>query len=78
MPEPSSTGAPAPCAPARLRSQAALKTLAIEQGRIRVNDPYPAYISWETYEHIRAMLQDNYAEYDRNKTRGPEEHCCTD
>jgi hypothetical protein len=35
-----------------------------------VNNKYPAYISWETYEQIRAMLQDNYAEYDRNKTRG--------
>src|SRR6267142_2725400 len=31
---------------------------------------YPAYISWATYEQIQAMLKDNYAEYDRNKTRG--------
>ncbi len=35
-----------------------------------MNDKYPAYLSWATYERIHAMLQDNYAEYDRNKTRG--------
>jgi DNA invertase Pin-like site-specific DNA recombinase len=46
------------------------KHLPVEQWRIRVNNKYPAYISWETYEQIRAMLKDNYAEYDRNKTRG--------
>jgi hypothetical protein len=31
---------------------------------------YPAYIEWETFERIQAMLQDNYAAYDRNKSRG--------
>ena len=46
------------------------KQLPLEQWRIRINNKYPAYISWETYEQIRQMLQDNYAEYDRNKTRG--------
>ena len=50
--------------------QATQKKLPVEQWRIRVNDKYPAYISWATYEQIRQMLQDNYAEYDRNKTRG--------
>jgi DNA invertase Pin-like site-specific DNA recombinase len=49
---------------------ASQKHLPVEQWRVRVNDKYPAYISWDTYEQIRAMLQDNYAEYDRNKTRG--------
>ncbi|WP_231510317.1 hypothetical protein [Fischerella sp. PCC 9605] len=38
--------------------------------KIRVNDVYPAYISWQTYERNQAQLMDNYAEYDRNKTRG--------
>src|SRR5262249_4931680 len=33
-------------------------------------DRYPSYTYWETYETINAMLRDNYAEYDRNKTRG--------
>src|SRR5713101_4643111 len=54
--------------PAALRSKQV--RLPMEQWRIRVNDVYPAYISWETFERIQAMLLDNYAEYDRNKTRG--------
>jgi DNA invertase Pin-like site-specific DNA recombinase len=44
--------------------------LPMEEWKIRVNDVYPAYITWETFEHIQTMLLDNYAEYDRNKTRG--------
>lgn len=47
-----------------------LTRLPIDQWRIRVNDVYPAYISWETFEQIQAMLQENYAEYVQNKTRG--------
>ena len=46
------------------------KRLPMSEWRIRVNDKYPAYISWETYEKIQAQLQENYAEYDRNKSRG--------
>ena len=42
----------------------------MDQWRICVKDKYPAYISWETFEKIQAMLKDNYAEYDRNKSRG--------
>lgn len=48
----------------------ATKRLAMGDWKIRVNDKYPAYISWETFEKIQAMLRDNHAEYDRNKTRG--------
>jgi DNA invertase Pin-like site-specific DNA recombinase len=44
--------------------------LPLEQWQIRVNDVYPAYISWQTFEQIQAIIQDNYAAYDRNKTRG--------
>ncbi len=44
--------------------------LPIEQWKILVRDKYPAYINWETFEKIQAMLADNYAEYDRNKSRG--------
>jgi DNA invertase Pin-like site-specific DNA recombinase len=40
------------------------------QWRVVVHDRYPAYITWETFEKIQDMLRDNYAEYDRNKTRG--------
>ncbi|HEY9642569.1 MAG TPA: recombinase family protein [Coleofasciculaceae cyanobacterium] len=50
--------------------QAKQKQLAQEEWRIRVNDKYPAYISWEVYEQIQAQLRENYAEYDRNKSRG--------
>jgi DNA invertase Pin-like site-specific DNA recombinase len=46
------------------------KRLPMDQWRICVKDKYPAYISWETFEKIQAMLRDNYAEYDRNKSRG--------
>lgn len=46
------------------------KKLPMDEWRIRVNDKYPPYISWETYENIQTMLKDNYAQYDRNKSRG--------
>jgi DNA invertase Pin-like site-specific DNA recombinase len=46
------------------------KRLPMRDWKIRVNDKYPAYVSWETFEKIQAMLRDNHAEYDRNKTRG--------
>ena len=41
-----------------------------QQWRYCVHDKFPAYISWETFERIQTMLQDNYSEYSRNKTRG--------
>lgn len=44
--------------------------LPMEQWRILVKDKYPAYVDWETFERIQKMLEDNHAEYDRNKTRG--------
>jgi len=42
----------------------------MDQWKIIVKDKYPAYISWTTFEKIQSMLKDNYAEYDRNKSRG--------
>jgi len=50
--------------------KASLKKLPMDQWKIMVKDKYPAYISWEVFEKIQAMLKDNYAEYDRNKSRG--------
>jgi DNA invertase Pin-like site-specific DNA recombinase len=44
--------------------------LPMDQWKIRVNDVYPAYISWGMFEQIQQMLLDNYATYDRNKSRG--------
>jgi DNA invertase Pin-like site-specific DNA recombinase/predicted DNA-binding transcriptional regulator AlpA len=46
------------------------KKLPIEQWRIKVENKYPQYIDRETFDKIQAMLKDNHAEYDRNKTRG--------
>lgn len=46
------------------------RPLPMSQWKICVKDKYPAYISWETFEKVRTMLADNYAEYDRNRTRG--------
>lgn len=44
--------------------------LPMDQWKIRVHDVYPAYISWEIFEQIQQMLAENYAAYDRNKSRG--------
>ena len=44
--------------------------LSQDQWRYCVRDKFPAYISWEVFERIQAMLHDNYSEYTRNKTRG--------
>lgn len=49
---------------------ASIKRLPRDQWKIVVHDKYPAYIDWPTFEKIQAMLADNYAEYDRNKSRG--------
>jgi len=46
------------------------RRLPLEQWKIRVDGTYPAYVSWADFERIQALLRDNYAEYDRNKTRG--------
>src|SRR5262249_26938552 len=44
--------------------------LPMDEWKIRVNDQYPASLSWPTFEKIQARLRDPYAEYDRNQTRG--------
>ena len=46
------------------------KPIPREQWKVCIRDKYPAYISWETYERIEAMMQDNSSLYDRNKRRG--------
>ena len=42
----------------------------MKEWSVIVKDRYPAYISWDTFEKIQSNLHDNYAEYDRNKSRG--------
>jgi DNA invertase Pin-like site-specific DNA recombinase len=46
------------------------KKLPVGEWKIRINDKYPAYVDWATFETILTMLRDNCSEYDRNKTRG--------
>jgi DNA invertase Pin-like site-specific DNA recombinase len=56
--------------PSGNQQPAVQRRVAMEEWKVRVPDRYPAYISWETFLQIQAMLKDNYAEYDRNQTRG--------
>ena len=46
------------------------KRRPIKDWSVLVKDRYPGYVSWETFERIQSSLSDNYAEYDRNKSRG--------
>jgi DNA invertase Pin-like site-specific DNA recombinase len=46
------------------------KPLPIDQWRVLIRDRYPAYIDWDTFERIAAMIRDNHSEYQRNQTRG--------
>ena len=41
-----------------------------QQWKVCILDKYPAYIPWETYERIEAMIHENSSLYDRNKRRG--------
>jgi DNA invertase Pin-like site-specific DNA recombinase len=56
--------------PSGSQQPAMQRRVAMEEWKVRVPDRYPAYLSWETFLQIQAMLKDNYAEYDRNQTRG--------
>lgn len=42
----------------------------MSEWRIVVKDKYPAYVSWETFEKVRAILRDNRSDYLRVKGRG--------
>lgn len=48
----------------------AYKRIPPEKWKFLIHDKYPAYISWETYEKIQAMLIDNFAVYNRIASRG--------
>jgi DNA invertase Pin-like site-specific DNA recombinase len=52
------------------RTDKSIKKLSQHEWKVLVHDKYPAYVNWETFEKIQMALKDNYAEYDRNKTRG--------
>ena len=40
------------------------------QWKVIVHNRYPAYITWQTFERIQAIVDDNYATYAQNKRRG--------
>jgi tetratricopeptide (TPR) repeat protein len=40
------------------------------QWKVIVHDRYPAYITWETFERIQAIVDDNYATYEQNTAAG--------
>jgi DNA invertase Pin-like site-specific DNA recombinase len=44
--------------------------LPVEEWRYLVKDKFPGYISWEVYEMIQRMLQENYSEYVKKETTG--------
>ena len=46
------------------------KPLPVDQWRVLIRDHHPAYIDWDTFEKIAAMIRDNHNEYQRNQTRG--------
>ncbi len=41
-----------------------------EQWKYCVHDKFPAYISWEVFQSIQTMIQDNHNEYARKNNRG--------
>ena len=48
----------------------ARRRLPADQWKICVRDKYPAYIDWDGFERIQAMIRDNHSAYDRHQTRG--------
>ena len=70
MPVPSSTAARGPSRGPSAPHQRVQKPLPMDQWKVCLRDKYPAYIGWDTFERIQAMVRDNYSEYDRNKSRG--------
>src|SRR5262249_46048484 len=50
--------------------QCVQKPLPMDQWKVCLQDKYPAYIGWDSFERIQAMVHDNYSEYDRNQSRG--------
>ncbi len=46
------------------------KKVDLEHYKVLLHDKFPAYVTWENFEKIQILLKENYAEYNRNKTRG--------
>jgi DNA invertase Pin-like site-specific DNA recombinase len=46
------------------------KPLPMDEWKICHRDKYPAYIDWDTFVTIQAMIRDNSNSYNRNQSRG--------
>jgi DNA invertase Pin-like site-specific DNA recombinase len=46
------------------------RRLPLAAWKVIVHDRYPAYVTWETFTRIQAILDDNYAAYAHNQRRG--------
>jgi DNA invertase Pin-like site-specific DNA recombinase len=46
------------------------RRLPLAEWKVIVHDRYPAYVTWETFTRLQAMLDDNYASYAHNQRRG--------
>jgi hypothetical protein len=46
----------------------------LAEWKVLVHDRYPAYVPWETFARIAAILDDNYAAYEHNRRRGVPRH----
>jgi DNA invertase Pin-like site-specific DNA recombinase len=56
------------------RARPPQRRLAPAEGKVMVPNRYPAYITWETFERIQAILEANYAAYEHNRRRGVPRH----
>ena len=48
----------------------AIEAVPRAEWKIMIKDIYPAYITWETFEKIEAILTDNHARYSEKPNRG--------
>ena len=46
------------------------RRLPLAEWKVIVHDRYPAYVPWETFVRMQAILDDNYAAYAHNQRRG--------
>jgi Recombinase zinc beta ribbon domain len=52
------------------RARPRQRRLSQAEWKVIVHHRYPAYITWETFERIQAILEANYAAYEHNRRRG--------
>jgi hypothetical protein len=57
---------PQDAAPHKRRKQ----SLEMKEWKVLLKDRYPAYLSWDSFLKIQAMLRDNHAEYHHKQSRG--------